>query len=91
MKHDSKKFSYEIWADDKDLYIGNPFYFRSLIPLISEVQIKVHSVHWRLNLPLKNTTSFLPSPSLNLQTVQVPPFPAIRTLKIGFFSEPSSY
>ena len=89
MKHESKKFSYEIRAGDKDLYIGNPFYFRSLIPLISEVQIKVHSVHWPLNL--KNTTSFLPSPSLNLQTVQVPPFPAIPTLKIGFFSEPSSY
>ena len=89
MKHESKKFSYEIRAGDKDVYIGNPFYFRSLIPLISEVQIKVHSVHWRLNL--KNTTSFLPSPSLNLQTVQVPPFPAIPTLKIGFFSEPSSY
>ena len=72
MKHESKKFSYEIRAGDKDLYIGNPFYFRSLIPLISEVQIKVHSVHWRLNL--KNTTSFA-KPLLKSANCSSAPFP----------------
>ena len=38
-----------------------------------------HSVHWGITTPIKNTTpSFLPSPSLNLQTVQAPLFLAIR-------------
>ena len=31
-----------------------------------------HSVHWGIKPPLKNTPPFLPSPPLNLQTLQAP-------------------
>ena len=41
---------------------------------LGEIRSNVHSVHWDINPPQKHPSSFLPSPSLNLQTVQVPPF-----------------
>ena len=64
---------------------------------------KNHSVHWRINPSLKNTTySFLLSPHLNLQTVQASPFFRQSSplywffvnptpLKVRFFSEPPKY